>query len=30
MDVISLHMPLTDKTKNLINYELLKTMKKIV
>ena len=28
MDVISLHMPLTDKTKNLINYELLKTMKK--
>ena len=28
MDVISLHMPLTEKTKNLINYELLKTMKK--
>ena len=28
MDVISLHMPLTDKTKNLINYDLLKTMKK--
>jgi len=28
MDVISLHMPLTDKTKNLINYEILKTMKK--
>ena len=28
MDVISLHMPLTDKTENLINYELLKTMKK--
>ena len=28
MDIISLHMPLTEKTKNLINYELLKTMKK--
>ena len=28
IDVISLHMPLTDKTKNLINYELLKKMKK--
>ena len=28
MDVISLHVPLTEKTKNLINYELLKTMKK--
>ena len=28
MDVISLHMPLTDKTENLINYDLLKTMKK--
>ena len=28
MDVISLHMPLTDKTENLINYNLLKTMKK--
>ena len=28
MDVISLHMPLTEKTKNLINYNLLKTMKK--
>ena len=28
MDVISLHIPLTEKTKNLINYELLKTMKK--
>ena len=28
MDVISLHMPLTEKTKNLINYDLLKTMKK--
>ena len=28
MDVISLHMPLTDKTKNLINFDLLKTMKK--
>ena len=28
MDIISLHMPLTEKTKNLINYELLKTIKK--
>ena len=28
MDVISLHVPLTDKTENLINYDLLKTMKK--
>ena len=28
MDVISLHMPLTEKTKNLINYDLLKKMKK--
>ena len=28
MDAISLHVPLTEKTKNLINYELLKTMKK--
>ena len=28
MDVISLHMPLTEKTENLINYDLLKTMKK--
>ena len=28
IDVISLHMPLTEKTKNLINYELLKKMKK--
>ena len=28
MDVISLHMPLTDKTENLINYNLIKTMKK--
>ena len=28
MDVISLHMPLTDKTENLINYNLLKTKKK--
>ena len=28
MDVISLHMPLTDQTENLINYNLLKTMKK--
>ena len=27
MDVISLHMPLTEKTKNLINYDLLKKMK---
>ena len=27
---ITLHMPLTDKTKNLVNYNLLKTMKKIV
>src|SRR6056300_615806 len=27
MDVISLHMPLTEKTENLINYDLLKTMK---
>ena len=28
MDVVSLHMPLNDKTKNIINYDLLKTMKK--
>ena len=28
MDVISLHMPLTEKTKNIINYDLLKKMKK--
>ena len=28
MDIISLHMPLNDKTKNIINYDLLKTMKK--
>ena len=28
MDVISLHMPLTEKTKNIINYNLLKKMKK--
>ena len=28
MDAISLHIPLNDKTKNLINYELLKTLKK--
>ena len=28
MDAVSLHVPLTEKTKNLINYELLKTMKK--
>jgi len=28
IDVISLHMPLTEKTKNLINYDLLKMMKK--
>ncbi len=28
IDAVSLHMPLTEKTKNLINYELLKTMKK--
>ena len=27
MDAISLHIPLNDKTKNIINYELLKTMK---
>ena len=28
MDVISLHMPLNDKTKNMVNYDLLKTMKR--
>ena len=28
MDAVSLHIPLTDQTKNIINYELLKTMKK--
>ena len=28
MDVISIHVPLNDKTKNLINYDLLKIMKK--
>ena len=28
MDAISLHVPLNENTKNLINYELLKTMKK--
>ena len=28
MDAVSLHVPLNDKTKNLINYNLLKTMKK--
>ena len=28
MDVISLHVPLNENTKNLINYELLKSMKK--
>ena len=28
MDAISLHMPLNEKTKNIINYDLLKTMKK--
>ena len=28
MDVVSLHVPLNDKTKNLINYDLLKNMKK--
>jgi D-3-phosphoglycerate dehydrogenase len=28
MDAISLHLPLNKNTKNLINYELLKTMKK--
>jgi D-3-phosphoglycerate dehydrogenase len=28
MDAISLHIPLNDKTKNIINYDLLKTMRK--
>jgi len=28
MDAVSLHVPLNDKTKNLINYNLLRTMKK--
>ena len=28
MDAVSFHVPLTEKTKNLINYDLLKTMKK--
>ena len=28
MDIISIHMPLNEKTKNLINLDLLKTMKK--
>ena len=28
MDAITLHMPLTEKTKNIINYDLLKKMKK--
>ncbi len=28
MDAMSLHMPLNDETKNIINYELLKSMKK--
>ena len=28
MDAISLHMPLNDETKNIINYDLLKSMKK--
>ena len=28
MDAISLHVPLNEKTKNIINYDLLKTMKK--
>ena len=28
MDAISLHMPLNDETKNMINFDLLKTMKK--
>ena len=27
MDAVSLHIPLNDKTKNIINYDLLKTMK---
>ena len=28
MDIVSLHMPLNNETKNIINYELLKSMKK--
>ena len=28
MDAISLHMPLNDETKNIVNYDLLKSMKK--
>ena len=28
MDAVSLHLPLTSETKNLINYDLLKTLKK--
>ena len=28
MDAISLHVPLNEKTKNIINYDLLKTMRK--
>ena len=28
MDAISLHIPLNDETKNMINLDLLKTMKK--
>tara|TARA_B100000700_G_scaffold329658_1_gene452214 strand:- start:2120 stop:3076 length:957 start_codon:yes stop_codon:yes gene_type:complete len=28
MDAVSLHIPLTDQTKNIINYDLIKTMKK--
>ncbi len=28
MDIVSLHIPLNDETKNIINYELLKSMKK--
>ena len=27
-DYLSLHVPLTEKTKNMINYEKIKTMKK--
>ena len=30
MDAISLHIPLNNETKNLINFDLLKTMKKTV
>ena len=28
MDIVSLHIPLNDETKNIVNYELLKSMKK--